>query len=72
MLGPHIWYEALASKLGVVVHTNDLGYTKFRLEKIRAELNDPDLSNIEIRARSGTELWLIKRPPDASKDGIST
>jgi hypothetical protein len=72
MVGPHIWYEALASKLGVIVHTSDSAYTKFRLEQIRAELNDPDLANIEIRSRSGTELWLIKRPPDASEDGIPT
>jgi hypothetical protein len=72
-LGPAVWYEALASELGVVIKTGDPQGTKMKLYAIRKELNDPDLDQISVMQSPddpGGELWLVKRNGHATQRGI--
>lgn len=58
-----IWYEALASPLGIKFTAPDLTRAKSLLYAARAKLNDPDLMNLTLRTspRSPTDtLWILK------------
>jgi len=62
-----IWYSALAAPYGIVVETDNPEALKARLYAARAESQDPDLANISIKTSpfNPSQLWLIKRQPDA-------
>ena len=63
-LGPDLWYEALASPLGIVVKTDDPAGDARELYIFRKKLKDPDLETISIMTSPtspDSELWLVKR-----------
>lgn len=68
-----IWYSALSSKYGIVVETDNPERLKARLYTARSELRDPLLNDISIRPSpfQPTQLWLIKRNPNAEERGSS-
>jgi hypothetical protein len=68
-VSPQLWYEALASPMGVVIATNDPHRDRMKLYALRVELKDPDLDCISVEqspTNPGGELWLVKRNPDAT------
>ena len=59
-----VWYEALASSIGVVLQVEDVEVAKQRLYSFRDRASDPDLYSISIITSPTAptrELWLIKR-----------
>jgi hypothetical protein len=60
------WYSALASKIGVVIQTDNPDLCIQKLYAARRAAGDPDLDGISIiRApNSPNELWLLKKVID--------
>lgn len=58
-----MWYEALASSIGIVIRVEDMEAAKQRLYSFRDRANDPDLYSISIitSPEAPNELWLVKR-----------
>ena len=64
------WYEALASKFGIVLAVSDPALAKARLYAVRKENGDPDLDAVSIRTSPllpSEELWLVKQTKPATK-----
>lgn len=68
------WYQALESKFGIVVKTDNVSGTLQRLYKARKEANDPALSELHLR-RSPVDpeaIWIVKNKHDEEKvDGTT-
>lgn len=72
-LSPSIWYEALASEVGIIIQTDNPDLTRQRLYAMRKSLNDPDLESISIQTsptNPGQDLWLVKRKNNAPQGNI--
>ena len=70
------WYEALGSKVGIVVAVSDVPKAIQRLYQARSKSGDPDLEGLSIRrspVKPNEEVWLIhtKENPDG-QEGKST
>lgn len=64
-----LWYQALATPLGVIVRVSDPERAKMRLYALRKEANDPDLDSLSIvqsPTNPGEELWIVRRKKDAA------
>lgn len=74
-LSPNLWYSALASEIGVIVKTSDPALAREQLEKIKVELNDPNIECISIHDSPADpfDLWLVKRKPtnNAAEGSVS-
>lgn len=68
-----IWYSALAARYGIVVETDNVERLKAKLYDARSKTGDPMLNDISIRPSpfNKSQLWLIKRNPDAQERGSS-
>lgn len=56
-------YQALGSRFGIVLRTDNLPVLRARLYKARAETLDEDLSCLQFRpdpSAPDTRLWIIK------------
>lgn len=56
-------YQAMASRFGIVMRTDNLAILRARLYKARAESGDDDLSCLQFRpdpAAPDSRLWIIK------------
>lgn len=56
-------YQALASKWGIVLRTDNVPVLRARLYKARAEAQDPDLACLQFRPNpyaQDSELWIVK------------
>jgi hypothetical protein len=56
-------YQAMASKFGIVLRTDNIPVLRARLYKARAESGDEDLSCLQFRpdpAEPTSLLWIIK------------
>lgn len=63
------WYQAAASRFGIVLAVSDPNAAKQRLYQVRAKAADPTLAGISIRVSPvlpNEELWLVKQE---NKDG---
>lgn len=64
-------YQALVSKYGIIVETDNLPILRARLYKARAEAQDPDLARLQLRpdpVSPNTLLWIIKgEKPDVAQ-----
>lgn len=58
-----LWYQALASPLGIVVQTSDRKLMSQKLYAERQSAGDPALSLISIRNSpySDGEIWLVRK-----------
>jgi hypothetical protein len=59
-----LWYEALASSIGIVLSVSDINAAKQALYKARRESADPALDFLSIRVSPlapQSELWIVKR-----------
>jgi len=56
------WYEALASKLGIVISVDDPQLFIQRMYKARKEAGDPQLDGLSILASpiNPAEIWVLK------------
>lgn len=57
-------YEALSTELGVIIQCDDPQAAIRKLEALRKESNDPDLSVLTFQlspVNPGNEVWLVKR-----------
>jgi hypothetical protein len=64
------WYDALASKRGVVVAVSDVALARAKLYQARAASGDPALSDLQCRISPvlpSEELWLVKGTPSGEK-----
>lgn len=68
-----LWYSALAEPYGLVVETDNPERLKARLYAARADAMDPSLEDISIKTSpfNPSQLWLIKRRPDAEAGNSS-
>lgn len=58
-----LWYDALASDLGIVIKTNDPEALRQQLYKSRREAGDPNLDNLSVRispTMPREEVWIVK------------
>lgn len=56
------WYQALRSKFGIVIKTDNVPRTLQRLYQERKKANDPALSQLHLR-RSPVDpeaIWIVK------------
>lgn len=60
--GLELWYQAIASDIGVCVETTDRHLMSQRLYAARAAAKDPDLDGVSIvmSPTDDSHLWLIK------------
>lgn len=59
-----IWYEALKSKVGIRVATDNIVQLKAQLYNERRELADPHLKKLEIRQspdKPESEIWVAHK-----------
>jgi len=63
-------YQAMATKYGITIRTDNLTILRARLYKARAETKDPDLKVLQLRPdpkNPTTILWILKG--EASDNG---
>lgn len=56
-------FSATQAKIGIIIRTSDVRRTKAMVYRIRQELADPELANLQIRAsptNPETDLWFIR------------
>lgn len=77
MAGPitaALWYEALATELGIVVAVGNPQFAIKKLNALREELKDAELNCMCVvpsPTNPGREIWLVKRSvSDASERGL--
>ena len=58
-----LWYQALGSRLGIVIEVSDMERAKQKLYKLRADNPDPDLESLSIQTSPTTpnQLWIVKK-----------
>jgi hypothetical protein len=64
-------YEALKTRLGITVSTNDPQRARRLFYSVRQELGDPSLNDITISfspSSSDSELWLVRKPQEQSQE----
>jgi hypothetical protein len=69
------WYQAFASKVGIVVAVSDVNAARQKLYQARTKSGDPDLDGVSIRVSPvlpTEELWLIKQPPKSKESPNGT
>lgn len=65
-----LWYNALHSQFGIVIQTDNPSLVKQKLYRARSESGDLALGEISICAsplNPSTEIWLVKKKPDAAQ-----
>ncbi len=58
-----LWYQALNSRIGIVVQVSDVTGAQQKLYRVRASSGDPELLSLTIRVspvNPRTELWIFK------------
>lgn len=64
-----MWYDALATKVGIRIKTPDPGQLKAALYKARAKLGDPALKELTIyvsRSNPQEEIWIVQKGAEAN------
>jgi hypothetical protein len=62
------WYQALGSKYGIVIKTDNVGNTLQRLYQARQKSNDPELNKLHLR-RSPIDpeaIWIVRNDAQES------